>query len=329
MIRLGISLLSTFAIGILITPIVIFAINKLKAKQTILSYVTQHQEKVGIPTMGGIIFLLPLLFSFLFYKGEKTLATTAVIITFGYALIGALDDLLKVVFQRNLGLKAYQKIISQVVLACIATYFAYNSPYIGTSIYLPFFEESIDLSWWYLPISIFIYIATTNSVNLIDGLDGLAGSTVSIYLLTFFAIIIMILFELNYQGRTFYQEEYYNLTIFIACLIGGIMAFLLKNSYKAKIFMGDTGSLALGGACTVLPLFIKNPILILIVGIMFVVSSISVIVQVIVFKIKKKRLFLMSPLHHHFEVKGVNESKIVAYYTIITAIAGVISIIIF
>ena len=329
MIRILLTFICAFFIGMIIAPIVIALIKRLKAGQRILSYVEQHKDKEGIPTMGGIIFLLSaMICCLIFWTGEHHLALIALLITLSYGIVGGLDDLIKVIFKRNLGLKAYQKIISQSAIAILATIYAYNNAYVGSSIVIPMINYTLNLKWFYIPLSFLVYIATTNCVNLTDGLDGLAGSTSSIFLAVFFVALYVIYNDAVEMGQTFYAREIYNLMIFITALVGGIAAFLWFNSHKAKIFMGDTGSLAIGGACAVIPLYIKNPLLILIVGVMFVVSGISVILQVVIFKIKRKRIFLMAPFHHHLEMKGYNESKIVSFYSLITAVAGVVGLII-
>lgn len=313
-----------------LAPAVIYLIKKLRIRQTILFYVEQHKDKEGIPTMGGLIFLIStVISSFIMWSGQNTLALSALLIMLSYGIIGFLDDFIKIVLHRNLGLKAYQKIISQLAIAIIAAIFAYKNQYVGSTINLPFTDKALDMGFWFLPFCIFVFIATTNSVNLTDGLDGLAGSTTALFLATFFVITIITYYDYVDLGNTLYANELNNLLIFIAALIGGITAFLWHNSNKASIFMGDTGSLALGGACVSVAVFTKNPLIILIVGIMFVVSSISVIIQVLHFKRTKKRVFLMSPYHHHLEMKGYNEGKIVAFYSIITAIMGLFAILIF
>lgn len=313
----------------IIAPPVILVIRKLKAGQTILSYVSQHKDKEGIPTMGGIIFLLAAMTACLiFWKGTKRLATVALLIVFCYGIVGGLDDFIKVFFKRNLGLKAYQKIISQTVIAVLATVFAYRNQYVGSEIFIPVINRTLELHWTYILLSFLVYIATTNCVNLTDGLDGLAGSTVVVYLVFFGTMLYGSYLTEADMGNTLYASELYNLTVLVAAFIGGLAAFLWFNSFKARIFMGDTGSLALGALCAVVPLFIKNPLLILLVGIMFVMSGISVILQVVVFKLRKKRIFLMAPLHHHLEMKGYNESKIVTFYAVITTIAGTVALLI-
>ncbi len=320
-----VAFLTSFAVGMILAPVLLWFLKKIKARQSILVYVTQHRGKEGIPTGGGLIFLLPLFTSLLFMKGQKNLAVFCLVITLTYGLVGLLDDGIKILFHRNLGLKAYQKIIAQLVIAVLGCYFCYKSDYIGTEIILPF-SKSLTLSWWYIPFCIVLFIAMTNAVNLTDGLDGLAGSTVSVYFLFIGVILLAYYSEKNELGQTLLSEEYGNLLVFVASLVGGILAFLWKNVSKATVFMGDCGSLALGGACAAVPLCMKNPLLCGLTGIMFVVSVISVIVQVLVFKWKKKRVFLMAPFHHHLEMKGYQESKIVCFYCILTAVFGLVSI---
>ena len=327
--NVAISFITAFFIAMIIAVPYIALMKRIKAKQTILSYVEQHKQKEGIPTMGGVIFLFSCAVTCLiFWKGKNELAIVALVATLVYGGIGALDDGIKIIMKRNLGLRAYQKIISQSLIAVLATLYCYKSGYVGSEIFIPVFKTYVNISWWYIPLGFIIFIATTNCVNLTDGLDGLAGSTVSVYLICIGILIYILFDEKNNLGQTFYSEELFNLMVFTASLLGGLTGFLWHNSYRAKIFMGDTGSLALGGACAILPMMIKNPFIILFVGIMFVMSGISVIIQVIVFKLKKKRVFLMAPLHHHLEMKNYGESKIVAFYSIITAVAGVVGIIV-
>ncbi|MFW5780916.1 MAG: phospho-N-acetylmuramoyl-pentapeptide-transferase [Bacillota bacterium] len=329
MIHYLLAILIAFFGGMILAPIIIGLIKRLNVKQTILSYVSQHEDKQGIPTMGGGIFIIPaIVATFVLGGSDYVFAVFAVLLTMSYAVIGFLDDFLKVVFKRNMGLKGYQKIISQVMIALIASYFAYRNNFVGTSINLPMFNTELNLGWWYIPFSMFVYVALTNSVNLTDGLDGLSATTSSVYFAIFFVVIFLQMGVENDLGRTIYAKELHGLLIFIASVLGGLGAFLWFNTFKAKIIMGDTGAMALGGAAAMVALISKNPLLILLTGIMFVVSSISVIIQVIVFKLKKKRVWLMSLFHHHLELKGHSEAKIVSYYAIITFIGGVVSLIV-
>ncbi len=324
-----IAVLASFFLGMLIAPISINLIKRMRVRQTILSYVQQHEYKQGVPTMGGFIFIIPTIVITLVFGGANYMfCVFGLLVLSSYCVIGFLDDFLKVMLKRNLGLRSYQKIISQIVIASIATYFSYKNQYVGTTINVPVINTVWDLKWWYIPFSIFVYIAVTNSVNLTDGLDGLAGSTSIVFFIIFFIVISIQMLDAQDLGRTLYAQELYGLLIFLSALIGSLASFLWFNSFKAKIIMGDMGSMALGGCGAMVAMISKNPLLILLTGIMFVASSISVIIQVLVYKLKKNRVFLMAPLHHHLELKGINESKIVAYYAIITLISGVVSLIV-
>lgn len=299
--------------------------KKLKAGQVILGYVEQHSAKAGTPTMGGFIFIIPVaVVTLAFGYGKLTLV--AVLTMLGYGLLGFLDDFLKIKTHNNLGLKPYQKIIGQLGVALIIGFFCYKNPVVGGSINLPFTDKVVDLKWWYVPFTVFVYIATTNAVNLTDGLDGLAGSVSAVYFIGFFAIAYAATQNLIFYGQTVYGAEVSGMSVYAASLIGGVCAFLWFNFNPAQIMMGDTGSLALGGAVASLAVFTKNPLLIVSSGIMFVVSCISVIVQVLYFKATKKRIFLMAPLHHHLEKKGLSEGKIVCRYTIATLLFSVLSL---
>jgi phospho-N-acetylmuramoyl-pentapeptide-transferase len=281
--------LLSFGVTMLAAPSVVKLMKKLKASQTVLGYVEQHSHKTGTPTLGGVLFVVPTIALTLLF-GYSKLSLVASATLFAYAVLGFLDDFLKIKNRQNLGLRAYQKVIGQVGIAVIVAWFCYTDASIGSAVRLPFSDKLFDMGVWYLPFTVFVYLAVTNSVNLTDGLDGLAGFTSLVYLLVFCVIGIS-------QGVNI------GLIVFITALIGGLSGFLWQNAYPAKIMMGDTGSLALGGAAATVAVFSKNPLLIPLVGIMFVVSSISVILQVASFKLRGKRIFLMSPYHHHLEKK--------------------------
>lgn len=313
------------AMSALFAPFAVCLLRKLKAGQTVLGYVTQHEHKSGTPTMGGIIFLLPVL---VFSLVEITaFSLVAMSLTLGYAVLGFLDDFIKIHFARNLGLKPYQKIIGQLGLAAIAAYFCYASPYIGTEIFLPFTTATADLNWGIIPFVILVFVATTNSVNLTDGLDGLAGYTSFGYFLSFALILFFSFADALDSGNAAYAEQLGSLVGFCTAIMGGLAAYLIFNSNPAKVMMGDTGSLALGAAAACVAIFSGKELLLPIVGIMFVWSSISVIVQVLVFKTAKKRVFLMSPFHHHLEMKGWSEARVDTLYFVITLVAGAVSLI--
>ena len=288
----------------IVAPIVLMFCRRLKASQSILHYVDKHKAKEGTPTMGGIIFLSALLFSACFFFREETFASWfAIIVSLCYGLLGFLDDFIKVHYRNNKGLKPYQKIVGQVGIALIVSVYVFVSGRTN----LTFFAWTFDIGAWIIPLVILVLVATTNSVNLTDGLDGLAGGVSFVYLL-FFGVILALVGSL----------EMSNLALACFGLCGGILGFLLFNGFPAKIFMGDTGSLALGGFIGVVGVLSGLELLLPIMGIMFVLSAVSDIIQVLHYKRTKRRVFLMAPLHHHFEQKGVHENKIVLVYITIT-----------
>ena len=302
----------------LIAPLVLWFCKKMKASQSILHYVDKHANKEGTPTMGGIIFLITLFFATCFLFSEQTfLAWLTLVVTISYGVLGFLDDFVKVHFHHNEGLRPYQKIIGQVGIALLVSSYLYMSG--RTS--LTFFGLNFDISWGVIPLSILVMVATTNSVNLTDGLDGLAGGVSFVYIL-FFGVILALTGSLEFQ----------NLALQCFGMCGAILGFLTINCHPAKIFMGDTGSLALGGFIAVTAVLSGLELLIPLMGIMFVLSSLSDIIQVLHFKRTRKRVFLMAPLHHHFEQKGVNENRIVVVYIVITmavslaVLAGVLAV---
>ena len=309
----------TFLVSIIFAPVVIKLTKKLKLGQNILGYVKEHSAKQGTPTMGGVIFILPsILVSLFFLKSNLTMPILCLAVFLAYGIIGFLDDFIKIKFKRNLGLRPYQKIIFQLLLAIIVAVFVYKNNLIGSSVFIPFTVNKINLGWFIIPFVITVLLATTNSVNLTDGLDGLAGS---VSLIFFIAITLVSSFYLNFSTiamQSEYSVQIQNLINICWCVSGGLLAFLVFNFYPAKIFMGDTGSLSLGGLMGVVCCFSGTSLYIPIIGFMFVVSSLSVIIQVLYFKKTKKRVFLMAPFHHHLQHKGMYETKIVFIYIVIT-----------
>ena len=320
--------LLTFLISVLLGPLVIRMAKKVGAKQEILEYVTAHKAKQGTPTMGGIIFVLPtIIVCSLLYNGQATVMFVALGVLFGYALLGFLDDFIKVRTHHNLGLRAYQKMIGEFGIAIIIGLYMYYTSPLGATLFIPFLG-TVDVDWWIIPFAIFVFLAMTNSANLTDGLDGLAGSTSFVMLVVLTAIVLLTSANLQNAGQSLVlASELKNLSLVGSATAGGVLAFLCYNSYPAKIFMGDTGSLALGGVISCLAVFSGWTILLPLIGFVFVLSALSVIIQVLHFKRTHKRIFLMAPLHHHFQAKGVFESKIVALYTVATVVCGIIAII--
>lgn len=311
-----------FLVAGLLSPLMLSLSKKLKARQTILHYVKEHKAKNGTPTMGGLIFIVACaLVCLCFLWQDFTLGIITIAVMLAYGLLGFLDDFLKVHYKQNLGLRAYQKIIGQVGIAVIIAVFAYNSNLVGTSIFIPFTSISIDIGFWIIPLIIFVYLAVVNSVNLLDGLDGLCSGVSFVYLLSF-ACVMLIYSNLPQVDISQWQ----NLIQISFAMAGCLLAYFILNCYPAKIFMGDTGSLALGGLITTLAVFTGLELYIPILGIPYVVTALSDIIQVLYYKKTKKRVFLMAPLHHHFQKKGVNESKIVTIYIISTMVVCLITI---
>lgn len=324
-VRLLVYFIVSAAVSLIAAPFAVRALRRLKAGQTVLGYVTQHEHKTGTPTMGGVIFLLPLV---VVCAAEGTaFALVALALTLGYAALGFLDDLIKIRFRRNLGLKAYQKIVGQLGLAAIAAYFCFAHPAVGTKISLPFGAGEGDLGWGIIPFVMLVYVATTNSVNLTDGLDGLAATTSAGYFLTFAVFTFLAFSDAAEAGEGERAEELFSLAAFSVSLFGGLLGYLVFNSNPAAVMMGDTGSLGLGAAAASVAAFSRAELLLPLAGIMFVWSSISVILQVISFRLTGRRVFLMAPFHHHLEMKGFSEPRISALYLVITLAAGALTLI--
>lgn len=321
-------LLFCFLIGLVVSlafaPLVIKLSQKFKLKQTILHYVELHKDKQGTPTMGGFIFLLGFVVaSACFLREDCLLSLVAIAVTLSFCLLGFLDDFIKIKFHQNEGLKPYQKIIGQLGISTIVACFVYFNGLVPNSIVLPFSNITLNLSWSIIPFVIFVMIAISNSVNLTDGLDGLAGGVSFVYL---FGFAVLMFIYIAFVSPVNVQMEQFNLVLCAAAMMGGLGGFLCNNCNKAKIFMGDTGSLALGGFVGAIAVFSGLELFIPILGVMFVLSALSDIIQVLHFKRTKKRVFLMAPLHHHFEKKGVHENRIVIIYIFITMAMCVLSI---
>lgn len=323
--KLWCNLLLGFFICVIISPMCIKWLKALKVGQPILGYVDTHLSKAGTPTMGGIIFLIGLVITYLFTLGSYSkLATIIFATTLSYGLLGFLDDFIKIKFKQNEGLKPYQKVIGQVGIALLIALFVYQSGIVGTSIYLPFGHKQISLGWGIIPFVIFVLIAMTNSVNLTDGLDGLASSVSIVYLFLFSILLYGHISHLESIGESLaYVGELKSILLLCSGFLGCLLAFLCFNTYPAKVFMGDTGSLAIGAFLSMIAILTKFYLYIPLFGIMFVLSAVSDVLQVGYYKMTKKRIFLMAPLHHHFERRGYSESKIVCAYSIATLLIGV------
>ncbi len=325
--RLLLVVLASVVLTALITPLVIFVAKKTSARQTILSYVDNHSAKSGTPTMGGIAFIISTsIVTWLFSGESNTLSVMLTFLLIGFGVVGFLDDFIKIKFHRNEGLTPLQKGVFQLLVAVIVSLFVYSSPYVGDKIYLPFVMREVKLGWFALPFFVFIFVAFSNAVNLTDGLDGLAGKTAAVYVAFFCAVVSVTVYSFGLGANE--SEEMKNVIIFCGALGGALIGFIIYNGYPASIFMGDTGALALGGALGGLAVMTKMSLIAPIIGIMYVVSCVSDIIQVLHYKRTKKRIFLMAPFHHHLERKGWHENKIVALYTFVTFLSGAISLVV-
>ena len=329
MIKLLLAFLFSFVLSASLMPFIIKFFKRKSAGQTILGYVENHKDKNGTTTMGGVVFLITTLFiAFIFLKYDADWFICLLVSVF-FGVLGFMDDFIKIKYKQNLGLRAYQKIIGQVGISLIFAIFIYTSTQNG-SIFIPFTDIQINIGLWIIPLIMLVLVATTNSVNLTDGLDGLAGSVSFVYLFFFTTISIFLANRLFMQGYTTkIIENFYNISILSALFMGSILGFLLFNTFKAKIFMGDVGSLALGGYIGASACMVGLEFLVIILGFCFVFSAVSVILQVAFFKAKRKRIFKMAPFHHHLQMSGLSEPKIVIIYSSLTIFLGVISVILY
>ncbi|MDD2573450.1 MAG: phospho-N-acetylmuramoyl-pentapeptide-transferase [Bacillota bacterium] len=303
-----------FLIVIIIGPIVIPILEKLKMGQSIRGDGPRtHFKKSGTPTMGGIIIVIAVFFSVLItaqWEREMLFILASIL---GFGCIGLVDDFIKVVMRRSLGLRATHKIIAQILLGIVLAIYAYRSPNVGSSVLIPFTSQVWDMGIWYIPFTaIIIFVGTVNSVNFTDGLDGLAAG-----------ITMIVMAFLSLVALKAGQKE---IAIISAAVTGSTLGFLRYNSHPAQIFMGDTGSMALGGAVAAVVVLLKLPLLLPIIGGIYVLETLSIIIQVVSFRLTGRRIFLMAPLHHHYEVKGWEETKIVVVFWIITIVLVLVGV---
>jgi phospho-N-acetylmuramoyl-pentapeptide-transferase len=294
---------AAFLIAVLLGPLFIPILRRLKFGQSIREEGPKsHQKKAGTPTMGGTIIVLALLFTVLKFANASLEVYLLMFLTLGYGLIGFLDDFIKISFKRNLGLTAKQKMFGQLVIAVVLYYVLIQYKF-DTSIYIPGTTWGIDLGIFYLPFLMIVTVGSSNAVNLTDGLDGLLAGTSAIAF-SGYAVIA-------------WMSSQMNIAIFCAAVVGAVLGFLVFNAHPAKVFMGDTGSLALGGALAGVAILTKTEILLVIIGGVFVLETLSVMIQVVSFKTRGKRVFRMSPLHHHFELGGWSEWRVVVTFWIL------------
>lgn len=306
---LVIGTLISFVSAVILGPFIIPLLKKMKFGQSIREEGPKsHMVKSGTPTMGGLIIITGALTSALILNNYSFKALIVYVSLLGFATVGFLDDYIKIVLKRNLGLTAKQKLAGQFIVGIII---AIMGSRLGTESYIPFYDTYLDLGFIYYPFIVLFMLAITNSVNLTDGLDGLASGVTSV-VATFFIVVA-------------YKLGAFDVSLASASILGGCLGFLVFNKYPAKVFMGDVGSLALGGAIGGLAIALKMPIILIFVGGVYVGETLSVIIQVASFKLRKKRVFKMSPIHHHFELCGWSEVKVTSVFYLFAFILCVIS----
>ena len=301
------------AVVLISGPFFIPMLHRLKFGQSIREEgPASHQAKSGTPTMGGIMIILGITLATLVAAPLTTEVLLALFIMLGHFLLGFLDDYIKVVKKRNLGLRAKQKLLGQIIIAIVTMVIGTRVLGIDTTIWVPVANIDIDISWGYYLLVLFVLVGTSNAVNLTDGLDGLASGTVAIAMSAYAVVCV----------RTGHPD----LAIFCIAVVAACVAFLRFNAHPARIFMGDTGSLALGGAVEAAGILTHTEVLLAVIGLVFVCEALSVIIQVISFQTTGKRVFRMSPIHHHFELGGWSENRVVFTFWGVGLIVAVIGL---
>ena len=321
--RMIFAFIAAAAISMLLAPVFIPMLRRLKFGQVERKEGPHaNSAKEGTPTMGGIMFIISIVVAaavFSIYNIALSFSIPAILMMLAFGLVGFLDDFIKVRLKRNLGLKAYQKIIAQLLLSFAVAYYAYKSEFIGSVLYDPIFGE-IDLGWGYIPFIMFVVIAIVNSANLTDGLDGLLGGVSIVYSIAIGVLFLYFagVFNTGFAGNPLFvahSDGMISMAVFAFAVAGGCTGFLKSNSYPAKVFM---------------VIYSRSPFLFLLMGACIVASAVSVVLQVGSFKLRHgKRIFKMAPLHHHFELLGYPETKIVTGYMIVTALTCLIALALF
>ena len=293
-------------------PFFIPLLHKLKFGQSIREEGPKsHQAKSGTPTMGGVMIILGITVATLVAAPLTPEVLLALFIMLGHFVLGFLDDYIKVVKKRNLGLKARQKLLGQIIIAIVTMIVGTRMLGIDTTVWVPVLNMDVNIGWGYYLLVLFVLVGGSNAVNLTDGLDGLASGTVAIAC-SCYAVVCLLL-----------QPAHVGLAIFSVAVVGACLGFLRFNAHPAKVFMGDTGSLALGGAFAALGILTHTEVLLAVIGLIFVCEALSVIIQVISFQTTGKRIFKMTPIHHHFELGGWSEWKVVTVFWAVGLLAGV------
>jgi len=307
------TLLISFIIPVIALPFFIKYLKKHSVGQKIRQEGPDlHQHKMGTPTMGGVIVIFTLIIIILLLVPYNKYVLWSLIITVGFGLIGLVDDLIKYLKKRSLGLLTIQKLFLQIALALIVVYGVQQSTDLGTEIYIPFLKNSIELGFMFVPFVVLVMVSSVNAVNLTDGLDGLAAGLIIISMFSFALIA--------------YMQNIESIGIFSLIVAFTSLGFLVYNFFPAQIFLGDVGSLALGGALASVAIFTRTELFLLIIGGVFVIETLSVILQVISVKLRGKIIFKMSPIHHHFELCGWKEPKIIIRFWITGIILAIIGI---
>ncbi|WNF24387.1 phospho-N-acetylmuramoyl-pentapeptide-transferase [Mesobacillus jeotgali] len=310
------TILMGFLITVLLSPVFIPFLRRLKFGQSIREEGPKsHQKKTGTPTMGGVMILISITITTLVMTGKFSQPSVEtyllLLVTLGFGLLGFMDDFIKVVMKRNLGLTSKQKLLGQIIISVIF-YFIFKQSDFSTEISIPLTDISFDLGWGYALFIIFWMVGFSNAVNLTDGLDGLVSGTAAI---AFGAFAVLA-----------WSQSQYELSIFSVAVVGAVLGFLVFNAHPAKVFMGDTGSLALGGAIATVAILAKLEIILIVIGGIFVIETLSVILQVISFKTTGKRIFRMSPLHHHYELIGWSEWRVVVTFWTVGLLFAILGI---
>lgn len=308
------SVMISFAISVILGPVVIPFLRRLKVGQTVRDEGPEsHLKKNGTPTMGGILILLSVVVTSILFVKEYPKIIPILFLTLGFGLIGFLDDYIKVVLKRSMGLRAWQKFALQIVATGVFVFYLLQYTDVSLAMKVPFMDGVyLDFGWANIPILFFVVIGTVNGTNFTDGLDGLASS-VTVLVATFFTVVAI--------GTNSGIEP-------ITCaVVGALLGFLLFNVHPASVFMGDTGSLALGGFVAAAAYMMQMPLFIVIVGFIYLIEVVSVIMQVTYFKATGgKRIFKMAPIHHHFELCGWSETRVVAVFSIVTALLCLVAL---
>lgn len=301
-----------FVLALIMGPLCIPILRRMKFGQQIREDGPQgHLKKQGTPTMGGVIILLALSLATLRFADKNTDLLILLLASLGYGLVGFLDDYIKIIFKRSLGLTAKQKLFGQLLISAIVCYLLVMQGH-STDIYVPFVSYHLNAGWLYFPLMAILMLGASNAVNFTDGLDGLLAGTSAI---AFGAYTIIAMNNTQPEAA-----------IFSAAMVGAVLGFLVFNAHPAKVFMGDTGSLGIGGGLVAVAILTKAELLLAIIGGVFLVEILSVVIQVVSFKTRKKRVFKMSPIHHHFELVGWSEWRVVVTFWVVGLVLALLGL---